>query len=208
LFSSTFQVPDIVRSISPNRILALRQQTQILWERYFSSIEKIVFTTFEVSANDLLVYNWQRVRKSKIDECIFIQIHNLIYFTYNQRKMRKNWQVEIAIWRWFYHGNNKLLKIHLFVIDLSYFLLFRDEWMWVNSFEMIVIFKPWISIASKFFFAKIVSQNRMHRKKNMKISDFKRKTNIKVLWFSTNLIICQQIWSKVNKSVESVLCFV
>ncbi|KAL1377558.1 hypothetical protein pipiens_016184, partial [Culex pipiens pipiens] len=42
-------VPDIVRSISASRILALRQQTQVLWERYFSSIEKIVFTTFERS---------------------------------------------------------------------------------------------------------------------------------------------------------------
>nr|XP_029730852.1 exostosin-1 [Aedes albopictus] len=42
------QVPDIVRSISASRILALRQQTQVLWERYFSSIEKIVFTTFEI----------------------------------------------------------------------------------------------------------------------------------------------------------------
>jgi glucuronyl/N-acetylglucosaminyl transferase EXT1 len=42
------QVVDIVRSISPSRIMAMRQQTQILWERYFSSIEKIVFTTFEI----------------------------------------------------------------------------------------------------------------------------------------------------------------
>lgn len=45
----SLQVPEIVRSISIDRILALRQQTQILWERYFGSIEKIVFTTFEVS---------------------------------------------------------------------------------------------------------------------------------------------------------------
>ncbi|XP_053680878.1 exostosin-1 isoform X1 [Anopheles nili] len=42
------QVPDIVRSVSTSRILALRQQTQVLWERYFSSIEKIIFTTFEI----------------------------------------------------------------------------------------------------------------------------------------------------------------
>ncbi|KAH8253390.1 hypothetical protein KR032_005261 [Drosophila birchii] len=42
------QVPDIVRSIPPERIFALRQQTQVLWERYFGSIEKIVFTTFEI----------------------------------------------------------------------------------------------------------------------------------------------------------------
>lgn len=42
------QVVDVARSISPTQILALRQQTQVLWERYFSSIEKIVFTTFEI----------------------------------------------------------------------------------------------------------------------------------------------------------------
>ncbi|XP_073811631.1 exostosin glycosyltransferase 1 ttv [Musca autumnalis] len=42
------QVPEVVRSISDERIFALRQQTQVLWERYFGSIEKIVFTTFEI----------------------------------------------------------------------------------------------------------------------------------------------------------------
>lgn len=42
------QVVDIVRSIDPTKIMAMRQQTQVLWERYFSSIEKIVFTTFEI----------------------------------------------------------------------------------------------------------------------------------------------------------------
>lgn len=42
------QIPDIVRSVSNVHILKLRQQTQFLWERYFSSIEKIVFTVFEV----------------------------------------------------------------------------------------------------------------------------------------------------------------
>ncbi|XP_037945940.1 exostosin-1-like [Teleopsis dalmanni] len=42
------QIPDMVRSIPAERIFALRQQTQVLWERYFGSIEKIVFTTFEI----------------------------------------------------------------------------------------------------------------------------------------------------------------
>ncbi|XP_014470573.1 PREDICTED: exostosin-1 [Dinoponera quadriceps] len=41
------QIPDIMRSVSNVQILRLRQQTQFLWERYFSSIEKIVFTVFE-----------------------------------------------------------------------------------------------------------------------------------------------------------------
>lgn len=43
-----FQVPETVRSIPATKVFALRQQTQILWERYFSSIEKIVFTTLEI----------------------------------------------------------------------------------------------------------------------------------------------------------------
>ncbi|XP_076361020.1 exostosin-1-like [Tachypleus tridentatus] len=42
------QVPDVVRSISKSRIHALRQRTQILWENYFSSVEKIVVTTLEI----------------------------------------------------------------------------------------------------------------------------------------------------------------
>lgn len=55
-FSYRSQVPEVVRSIPASRILALRQQTQILWERYFGSIEKIVFTTFEVSSFDYSKY--------------------------------------------------------------------------------------------------------------------------------------------------------
>ncbi|TDG42267.1 hypothetical protein AWZ03_011326 [Drosophila navojoa] len=50
------QVPDIVRSISAERIFALRQQTQVLWERYFGSIEKIVFTTFEATQQQLKLW--------------------------------------------------------------------------------------------------------------------------------------------------------
>lgn len=42
------QVPDVIRSVSPSRILALRQQTQILWDQYFSSIDKIVGATIEI----------------------------------------------------------------------------------------------------------------------------------------------------------------
>lgn len=45
----------MVRSVSATKVLALRQQTQILWERYFSSIEKIVFTTLEVSTSFIFV---------------------------------------------------------------------------------------------------------------------------------------------------------
>lgn len=42
------QVPDIVRSIEAERVMALRQQSQLLWHMYFSSIDRIIFTTLEV----------------------------------------------------------------------------------------------------------------------------------------------------------------
>uniref|UniRef100_A0A8C4THW1 Exostosin glycosyltransferase 1b n=1 Tax=Erpetoichthys calabaricus TaxID=27687 RepID=A0A8C4THW1_ERPCA len=42
------QIPSTVRSIHQDKILALRQQTQFLWEAYFSSVEKIVLTTLEI----------------------------------------------------------------------------------------------------------------------------------------------------------------
>ncbi|VEN57738.1 unnamed protein product [Callosobruchus maculatus] len=42
------QVPHVIRSLTPKKILQLRQQTQVLWDRYFSSIEKIVYTTLEI----------------------------------------------------------------------------------------------------------------------------------------------------------------
>ncbi|CAG2060232.1 unnamed protein product [Timema podura] len=43
-----FQIPNVVRSVDFARVLALKQQTQVLWESYFSSIEKIVLTTLEI----------------------------------------------------------------------------------------------------------------------------------------------------------------
>ncbi|KAK1888885.1 Exostosin-1, partial [Dissostichus eleginoides] len=42
------QVPSITRSVGRDRILALRQQTQFLWDAYFSSVTKIVLTTLEI----------------------------------------------------------------------------------------------------------------------------------------------------------------
>uniref|UniRef100_A0A8C4RX18 Exostosin-1-like n=1 Tax=Erpetoichthys calabaricus TaxID=27687 RepID=A0A8C4RX18_ERPCA len=42
------QIPSITRSIDHDKILALRQQTQFLWDAYFSSVEKIVLTTLEI----------------------------------------------------------------------------------------------------------------------------------------------------------------
>ena len=43
------QVPEMLHSIPASRVFALRQQTQVLYDRYLSSVEKIVDTTIEVS---------------------------------------------------------------------------------------------------------------------------------------------------------------
>ncbi|XP_072572832.1 exostosin-1b-like isoform X2 [Paramormyrops kingsleyae] len=48
------QIPSIVRSVHRDKILSLRQQTQFLWEAYFSSVEKIVLTTLEIIQDRLL----------------------------------------------------------------------------------------------------------------------------------------------------------
>ncbi|XP_010001969.1 PREDICTED: exostosin-like 1 [Chaetura pelagica] len=42
------QIPSIVRCIPPERVLAFQQQTQFLWDAYFSSVDKIVHTTLEI----------------------------------------------------------------------------------------------------------------------------------------------------------------
>ncbi|TFK01544.1 liprin-beta-2 [Platysternon megacephalum] len=49
------QIPSITRSIDHDKVLALRQQTQFLWETYFSSVEKIVLTTLEASAPGFII---------------------------------------------------------------------------------------------------------------------------------------------------------
>ncbi|XP_009953407.1 PREDICTED: exostosin-1, partial [Leptosomus discolor] len=48
------QVPSAVRCIHPERVLAFQQQTQFLWEAYFSSVDKIVHTTLEIIKDRLL----------------------------------------------------------------------------------------------------------------------------------------------------------
>lgn len=42
-------MPSTVRAVGNERVLALRQRTQMLWDAYFSSVDKIVLTTLEVS---------------------------------------------------------------------------------------------------------------------------------------------------------------
>uniref|UniRef100_A0A8C3MKE9 Exostosin like glycosyltransferase 1 n=1 Tax=Geospiza parvula TaxID=87175 RepID=A0A8C3MKE9_GEOPR len=48
-FLEALQIPSAVRCIRPERVLAFQQQTQFLWDAYFSSVDKIVHTTLEVS---------------------------------------------------------------------------------------------------------------------------------------------------------------
>ncbi|XP_054910931.1 exostosin-1c isoform X2 [Poeciliopsis prolifica] len=42
------QVPSTVRAVPNGRVLQLRQRTQMLWDAYFSSVDKIVLTTLEI----------------------------------------------------------------------------------------------------------------------------------------------------------------
>ncbi|NXX74756.1 EXT1C protein, partial [Urocolius indicus] len=50
------QIPSAIRCIHPERVLAFQQQTQFLWDAYFSSVDKIVHTTLEVIKDRLLPY--------------------------------------------------------------------------------------------------------------------------------------------------------
>ena len=42
------QVPEILHGLSRPRIFAMRQKTQVLWDRYLSSVQKIVETTLQI----------------------------------------------------------------------------------------------------------------------------------------------------------------
>ncbi|XP_021231307.1 exostosin-like 1 isoform X5 [Numida meleagris] len=48
------QIPSAIRCIRPERVLAFQQQTQFLWDAYFSSVDKIVHTTLEIIRDRLL----------------------------------------------------------------------------------------------------------------------------------------------------------
>ncbi|XP_065600625.1 exostosin-like 1 isoform X1 [Cyrtonyx montezumae] len=48
------QIPSTVRCIRPERVLAFQQQTQFLWDAYFSSVDKIVHTTLEIIRDRLI----------------------------------------------------------------------------------------------------------------------------------------------------------
>jgi len=53
------QVPDIVRSVESERVMALRQQSQLLWHMYFSSIDRIIFTTLEIVRQRIHQHLWK-----------------------------------------------------------------------------------------------------------------------------------------------------
>ncbi|KAG1927322.1 tout-velu, isoform B [Pimephales promelas] len=64
------QIPSTVRSIHQDKILALRQQTQFLWEAYFSSVEKIVLSTLESVNAGLL---------AELEERSFISLSDWVF---------------------------------------------------------------------------------------------------------------------------------
>lgn len=56
-FSFSLPVPQVLAALQemrPTRVLALRQQTQFLWDTYFSSVEKVIHTTLEVMGTYLV----------------------------------------------------------------------------------------------------------------------------------------------------------
>jgi len=53
------QVPDIVRSVESERVMSLRQQSQLLWHMYFSSIDRIIFTTLEIVRQRIHQHLWK-----------------------------------------------------------------------------------------------------------------------------------------------------
>uniref|UniRef100_A0A8C2VFS4 Exostosin-like 1 n=1 Tax=Chinchilla lanigera TaxID=34839 RepID=A0A8C2VFS4_CHILA len=53
-FLQALQVLAALQEMAPARVLALRQQTQFLWDAYFSSVEKVVHTTLEILQDRIL----------------------------------------------------------------------------------------------------------------------------------------------------------
>lgn len=58
-------MPSTVRAVGIDRVLALRQRTQMLWEAYFSSVDKIVLTTLEVSVRRFLYVGFRQRRSDR-----------------------------------------------------------------------------------------------------------------------------------------------
>ena len=56
---NSLQVPDMVRSVDSASVLRMRQQIQLLYNQYFSSVHNIVHTTLQVRYNACT--NWDSV---------------------------------------------------------------------------------------------------------------------------------------------------
>ena len=51
----------MVRNIPQSKILALRQQNQLVWETYFRSVDAIINTVLEVSSSESLLTYFRSV---------------------------------------------------------------------------------------------------------------------------------------------------
>ena len=56
------QVPEILHAVPASKVFEMRQQTQVLYDRYLSSVEKIVDTTIEVSDSYLQAFQNFQIR--------------------------------------------------------------------------------------------------------------------------------------------------
>ena len=69
------QVPEMLHSIPATKVFKMRQQTQVLYDRYLSSVEKIVDTTIEVSHSRGMLF--LRVTISQLGFKVFLELHFL-----------------------------------------------------------------------------------------------------------------------------------
>lgn len=81
---SSFQVPSTVRAVENERVLALRQRTQMLWEAYFSSVDKIVLTTLEVSLESRHTQH-----NESVTACRILGLRDLLTWWYWQGELRE-----------------------------------------------------------------------------------------------------------------------
>lgn len=63
---SFLKMPHILRNIPHDKILSLRVQTQLYWEQYLSSIEKVIYTTLEVYNAKGQVNGWISLKSLSI----------------------------------------------------------------------------------------------------------------------------------------------
>ena len=66
------QVPEMLRSVSQAKIFEMRQQTQLLWDQYLSSVEKIVLTTLEVIYLKHALKMYRALLANMIQKCALI----------------------------------------------------------------------------------------------------------------------------------------